>query len=75
MEQKNKPNFSRSQPPVIRNKINLEDRDMFRTQEVKTQPFYDERLYDELLSQLDDNPLNNNIQTTVKSKVGEPLRR
>ena len=48
---------------------------MFRTQEVKTQPFYDERLYDELLSQLDDNPLNNNIQTTVKSKVGEPLRR
>jgi hypothetical protein len=75
MQQRDKPNFSRAQPPVIRNKINLEDRDMFRAQEVKTQPFYDERLYDELLSQLDDNPLNNNIQSTVKSRVGEPLRR
>jgi hypothetical protein len=75
MEQKNKPNYSRAQPPVIRNKINLEDRRMFSALDVKTQPFYDDRLYDELLAQLDENPLKNNIQTTVGSKVGEPIKR
>ena len=75
MQQRDKPNYSRAQPPVIRNKINLEDRRMFSALDVKTQPFYDDRLYDELLAQLDENPLRNNIQSTVRSSVGEPLRR
>jgi len=75
MEQRTKPNYSRAQPPVIRNKINLEDRNIFRVQDVKTKPFYDERLYDDLLAQLEENPLINNIQKTTGAKVGQPLER
>ena len=75
MQQKDKPNYSRTQHPIIRNKINLDDRRMFSALDVKTQPFYDDRLYDELLAQLDENPLRNNVQSTVRSTVGEPLQR
>jgi hypothetical protein len=69
MEQRDKPNFSRSNPPTIKTKINLEDREMFRTLNVKNKVEYDERLYDELLSQLNDNPIVNNINSEIKGQM------
>jgi len=65
MEQKVKPNYSVANGPKLTTKINLEDRNMFRTEQLKNGPYYDDRLYHELLSQFEDNPLVNNIQTVT----------
>jgi len=68
MKQRNKPCFNRSNPPSLTTKINLEDRKIFRGQYIKQKAAYDERLYQELLDQFDDNPIVNNIQTTTNAK-------
>jgi hypothetical protein len=62
MEQKIKPNFNVLNSPIMATKINLEDRQTFNIQQVRSKATYDERLYEELLSQFDENPLINNPQ-------------
>jgi hypothetical protein len=68
MEQKIKPNYSVANGPKLTTKINLEDRDIFREEQIKNGPYYDERLYHELLSQFEENPLINNIQSTTQAE-------
>ena len=65
MEQKIKPNYSVANGPKLTTKINLEDRAIFRVEQLRDDPYYDERLYHELLSQFEENPLINNIQTVT----------
>lgn len=67
MRQNNKPNYNRANPPTLLTKTNLEDRQIFRGQHIRRKVNYDERLYDELLAQFNDNPLVNNVQTTARS--------
>jgi len=71
MEQRNKPNYNVLNPPFLNTKANLEDRAVFNVQNVKNKSTYDERLYEELLSQFDENPLVNNPSTTVGAKFKE----
>jgi hypothetical protein len=71
MRQRDKPNYNRANPPTLLTKLNLEDRQIFGGQKIKRKINYDERLYKELLGQLDDNPLVNNIQTNVRSTFRE----
>ena len=68
VRQNNKPNYTRANAPGQTTKINLEDRKIFGVQLLKEKTSYDERLYNELLSQFDENPLINNPQTTTKAK-------
>jgi len=70
MYQKNKPNYDRSNAPSLTTKINLSDRVLFNlpNHNEKTLKFYDERLYNELLTQFNDNPLINNPQSTTNAK-------
>jgi hypothetical protein len=56
-----KPNYNRPNAPTLI----TNDRQKFDTK-IKTGVYYDERLYNELLKQFDENPLVNNVQTTVK---------
>jgi hypothetical protein len=65
MEQKTKPNFNVLNPPALISKANLEDRAIFNVQHIKNKAACDERLYKELLSQFEDNPLINNPTKTV----------
>jgi len=69
MYQKNKPNYDRSNAPTLTTKINLNDRTLFNftKHNEKTFNFYDERLYEELLTQFDENPLINNPQSTTNA--------
>ena len=66
MEQNIKPNYNVIKPPTLFTKINLEDRDIFNTQNLKNKVEYDVRLYEELLEQLNDNPLVNNVNSIFK---------
>ncbi len=66
MTVKTRPNFERINAPTFTGKVNLSDRDIFNVQEVKNKAYYDERLYKELLNQFDNNPLVNNVQTTMR---------
>ena len=68
MTVRDKPNFNRPNAPILFTKINTEDREIFNVQNVKDKAVYNERLYNELLAQLDENPLVNNIETTSKYK-------
>ena len=68
MRQKEMPNFNRPNAPTLTTKINLEDRAIFNAQNLKEKATYDERLFNELLAQLDDNPLANNVYTTAYNK-------
>ena len=67
---KDKPNYDRSNAPSLTTKINLTDRQMFNMphHNEKTFPSYDERLYNELLNQFNDNPFINNPQSTTNSQ-------
>ena len=68
MLQKDKPNFTRANAPVLTGKIDLNDRTYFNSENQKTIPSYDDRLYNELLNQFDENPLINNPQSTTGAK-------
>ena len=70
MYQKNKPNYDRSNAPSLTTKTNLSDRTLFNlpNHNEKTFQFYDERLYNELLTQFDENPLINNPQSITNAK-------
>jgi hypothetical protein len=71
MEQKTKPNYNRPNAPALTTKINIEDRIYFRTQTNKDKQYHDERLYNDLLKQFDQNPIINNVQSTVHSKFNK----
>jgi hypothetical protein len=64
MQQRSKPNFDRIGNQSMTSKTNLSDRGMFRVQNVKEQASNYDRLYQELLEQLNENPLVNNPQIT-----------
>lgn len=66
MEQNIRPNYNVMKPPALLTKMNLEDRDIFNTQNLKNKVEYDERLYEELLDQLNENPLVNNVNSIFK---------
>jgi hypothetical protein len=68
MLQKNKPNFSRANPPTLTSKTDLNDRYYFNNENQRTYPGYDERLYNELLTQFDENPFINNPQSITNAK-------
>jgi hypothetical protein len=75
MTQRTKPNFNRIGNQSLTTKTNTDDRLMFRTQHVKEKATYDERLYQELLSQFEENPLINNPQTTSGAKFKSKLNQ
>ena len=68
MNLNNKPNFTRANAPKLSTKIDLNDRIIFDRENQRFFPSYDERLYNELLTQFNDNPLINNPQSTANAK-------
>jgi len=65
LNQKIKPNFTRMNPPNHTSNPNLNDRFYLDNNNETNFPSYDERLYNELLTQLNDNPLVNNPNTSM----------
>lgn len=61
------PTYNHQNAPKFTSKTNLNDRSLFRKENTKTAPYYDERLYEELLEQLQDNELSNNVHTNSGS--------